>query len=188
MTNVTGTFAACDDASCFQSNLSGQDTSGGTTNNIAVAILSSLLAIVIFIGNGLIIVSVCLVRKLRQPANYLIVSLALSDFLVAVIVLPLTIVYEILQEWVFGNTICNIHISVDVICCATSILNLVMISIDRYVSLGFEYVEVAIYYRTYLWHRRYTSKNFDALHHDISLRIAGIVFTNERDIEMEMEF
>nr|XP_039262673.1 uncharacterized protein LOC120338788 [Styela clava] len=102
---------------------------------IIVAILTSLLAFVILVGNGLIIASVTVVRKLRQPANYLIVSLAFSDFLVAVVVLPLTIVYDILGEWVFGPTMCNIHVSFDVICCATSILNLCMISIDRYLMV-----------------------------------------------------
>lgn len=98
---------------------------------ILVAVLASLLALIILVGNGLIIVSVMMVKKLRQPANYLIVSLALSDFLVALVVLPLTIVYDILGEWVFGSTICNIHVSFDVICCTTSIMNLCMISIDR---------------------------------------------------------
>lgn len=134
MNETTILFPSTEDASCSVQHSFAQRQPKESSATLAVAIFTSLLAIVILIGNGLIIVSVCLVRKLRQPANYLIVSLAFSDFLVAFIVLPLTVVYDILGEWVFGSTICNIHVSVDVICCATSILNLVMISIDRYVS------------------------------------------------------
>uniref|UniRef100_H2YI98 G-protein coupled receptors family 1 profile domain-containing protein n=1 Tax=Ciona savignyi TaxID=51511 RepID=H2YI98_CIOSA len=89
----------------------------------------------IVVGNGLIIVSVALVKKLRQPANYLIVSLALSDFLVGLVVLPLTIVYDIMGEWVFGPNVCDVHVSFDVICCTASIMNLCMISIDRYLMI-----------------------------------------------------
>ena len=97
----------------------------------AVTVGTSLLSIAIIVGNGLIIVSVAVVKKLRQPANYLIVSLALSDFLVGLIVLPLTIIYDSGGEWIFGSMICDIHVSFDVICCTASIMNLCMISIDR---------------------------------------------------------
>uniref|UniRef100_F6USY0 G-protein coupled receptors family 1 profile domain-containing protein n=1 Tax=Ciona intestinalis TaxID=7719 RepID=F6USY0_CIOIN len=97
--------------------------------------LTSLLSLLIVVGNGLIIVSVALVKKLRQPANYLIVSLALSDFLVGLVVLPLTIVYDIMGEWVFGPNVCDVHVSFDVICCTASIMNLCMISIDRYLMI-----------------------------------------------------
>uniref|UniRef100_H2YI96 G-protein coupled receptors family 1 profile domain-containing protein n=1 Tax=Ciona savignyi TaxID=51511 RepID=H2YI96_CIOSA len=99
------------------------------------AALTSLLSLLIVVGNGLIIVSVALVKKLRQPANYLIVSLALSDFLVGLVVLPLTIVYDIMGEWVFGPNVCDVHVSFDVICCTASIMNLCMISIDRYLMI-----------------------------------------------------
>ena len=103
----------------------------GSDVTVAVSIFTSLLSLAIVIGNGLIIVSVAVVKKLRQPANYLIVSLALSDFLVGLIVLPLTIVYDAGGEWIFGSMICDVHVSFDVICCTASIMNLCMISIDR---------------------------------------------------------
>ena len=98
------------------------------------AVFMSLLSLIIVVGNGLIMVSVTVVKQLRQPGNYLIVSLALSDFLVGFIVLPLTIVYDVAGEWVFGTMMCDIHVSFDVICCTASIINICMISIDRYVA------------------------------------------------------
>jgi len=103
----------------------------GSDVTAVVSIATSLLSLVIVVGNGLIIVSVAVVKKLRQPANYLIVSLALSDFLVGLIVLPITIAYDSGGEWIFGSMICDVHTSFDVICCTASIMNLCMISIDR---------------------------------------------------------
>ena len=104
---------------------------GGSDVTAVVSIATSLLSLAIVVGNGLIIMSVATVKKLRQPANYLIVSLALSDFLVGFIVLPITIVYDSGGEWIFGSMICDVHTSFDVICCTASIMNLCMISIDR---------------------------------------------------------
>ena len=108
----------------------------GSGSDVAVAVsIGTFLSLAIVVGNGLIIVSVAVVKKLRQPANYLIVSLALSDFLVGFIVLPLTIVNDSGNEWIFGSMMCDVHVSFDVICCTASIMNLCMISIDRWEAL-----------------------------------------------------
>ena len=104
------------------------------TPDVTIAIFTSILSFVIVLGNGLIIASVAFVKKLRQPANYLIVSLALSDFLVGLVVLPFTITTDILGHWIFGPMICDAHVTVDVITCTASIMNLCMISIDRLVK------------------------------------------------------
>lgn len=112
-------------------NVSINNTIVRETPDIPIAIFTSILSFVIVMGNGLIIASVAFVKKLRQPANYLIVSLALSDFLVGLIVLPFTITNDILGHWLFGPIICDAHITFDVITCTASIMNLCMISIDR---------------------------------------------------------
>lgn len=123
-----------------------------THNNISASIISSeaaatplppvqaivvsvILLIVILgtiIGNVLVCVAVCLVRKLRRPANYLLVSLAVSDLCVAVLVMPTALLYEVLGKWSFGTVFCDIWVSFDVLSCTASILNLCAISVDRY--------------------------------------------------------
>lgn len=80
-------------------------------------------------------VAVCLVRKLRRPANYLLVSLAVSDLCVAILVMPMAMVYEIKGRWIFGEIVCNLWVSCDVLSCTASILNLCMISVDRYYAI-----------------------------------------------------
>lgn len=87
------------------------------------------------VGNLLVCTAVSIVRKLRTPSNWLIVSLAVADLLVALLVMPLAVVYEVMSEWVLGPTVCDMWTSLDVMLCTASILNLCMISVDRYTKL-----------------------------------------------------
>ncbi|XP_012547038.1 5-hydroxytryptamine receptor 1 [Bombyx mori] len=104
-----------------------------------VSIFLSLLFLVVIVGtivgNILVCVAVRLVRKLRRPSNYLIVSLAVSDLCVAIIVMPVATVYDIMGSWPFGPVICDFWVSSDVLSCTASILNLCMISVDRYYAI-----------------------------------------------------
>jgi 5-hydroxytryptamine receptor 7 len=111
------------------------DDESATRITIQTILISIILLAVILgtiIGNILVCVAVCLVRKLRRPCNYLLVSLAVSDLCVAVLVMPTALIYEILEEWSFGKLFCDIWVSFDVLSCTASILNLCAISVDRY--------------------------------------------------------
>ncbi|XP_049286276.1 5-hydroxytryptamine receptor 1-like [Anopheles funestus] len=103
-----------------------------TISTIVISII--LLAVIVgtVIGNVLVCVAVCLVRKLRRPCNYLLVSLAISDLCVALLVMPMALLYEVLEEWRFGEVFCDIWVAFDVLSCTASILNLCAISVDRY--------------------------------------------------------
>jgi 5-hydroxytryptamine receptor 7 len=103
----------------------------------SVAITLVLLCVIVgtIVGNILVCVAVCLVRKLRRPCNYLLVSLAVSDLCVAILVMPVALLYEILGRWSFGPVICDLWVSFDVLSCTASILNLCMISVDRYYAI-----------------------------------------------------
>jgi 5-hydroxytryptamine receptor 7 len=97
---------------------------------ISIILLAVILGTII--GNILVCVAVCLVRKLRRPCNYLLVSLAVSDLCVAVLVMPTALMYEVLNEWRFGSFFCDVWVSFDVLSCTASILNLCAISVDRF--------------------------------------------------------
>lgn len=103
----------------------------------AVLITLILICIILgtIIGNILVCVAVCLVRKLRRPCNYLLVSLAVSDLCVATLVMPMAMLYEIFGMWSFGPVMCNLWVSFDVLSCTASILNLCMISVDRFYAI-----------------------------------------------------
>lgn len=113
----------------------GNDDETGRQITIQTILISIILLAVMLgtiIGNILVCVAVCLVRKLRRPCNYLLVSLAVSDLCVAVLVMPTALLYEVLEEWSFGKLFCDIWVSFDVLSCTASILNLCAISVDRY--------------------------------------------------------
>lgn len=97
---------------------------------ISIILLAVILGTII--GNILVCVAVCLVRKLRRPCNYLLVSLAVSDLCVALLVMPTALMYEVVDEWRFGRFFCDVWVSFDVLSCTASILNLCAISVDRY--------------------------------------------------------
>lgn len=54
-------------------------------------------------GNLLLVLSVCLVKKLKQPCNYLIVSLAVADMTVAMAVMPFVSITDLIGgHLIFG--------------------------------------------------------------------------------------
>ncbi|XP_067909426.1 5-hydroxytryptamine receptor 7 [Heterodontus francisci] len=108
----------------------------GDTEKIIIGAILSMITLLTISGNCLVMISVCFVKKLRQPSNYLIVSLALADLSVAVAVMPFVIVTDLIGgQWIFGQVFCNVFIAMDVMCCTASIMTLCVISIDRYLGI-----------------------------------------------------
>lgn len=84
-------------------------------------------------GNMLVILAVIRERYLHTPTNYFITSLAVADCLVGLAVMPFSAIYEVLgHTWFFGTDWCDIWRSLDVLFSTASILNLCVISLDRY--------------------------------------------------------
>ncbi|XP_043466722.1 5-hydroxytryptamine receptor-like isoform X1 [Leptopilina heterotoma] len=99
---------------------------------IVTASFLALLILITIIGNVFVIAAIVLERNLQSVANYLILSLAVADLLVALLVMPLGAVYEVSHEWALGPELCDMWTSSDVLCCTASILHLVAIALDRY--------------------------------------------------------
>ncbi|XP_034043133.1 5-hydroxytryptamine receptor 1F [Thalassophryne amazonica] len=102
------------------------------SSKIMLTITLSIVAILTTFFNCLVITAIAVTRKLHHPANYLICSLAATDLLVAVLVMPFSIIYIQKESWVMGQVVCTIWLSVDITCCTCSILHLAAIAIDRY--------------------------------------------------------
>ena len=99
-----------------------------------MAVVTAMLAAMIAVtagGNALVGVALLRFRSLRSVSNVLIGNLAVSDFLLAVVVLPLSTINECLGRWPLGYVACNVWLTVDVLCCTASIWNLCMIAVDR---------------------------------------------------------
>lgn len=102
------------------------------TEKVLIGGVLIILTVCTICGNLFLVLSVCLVKKLKQPSNYLIVSLAVADLAVAVAVMPFASITDLIGgQWIFGQLFCNVFIAMDVMCCTASILTLCVISIDR---------------------------------------------------------
>ncbi|XP_038647996.1 D(1B) dopamine receptor [Scyliorhinus canicula] len=96
----------------------------------------SLLILFTLLGNALVCAAVFRFRHLRgKVTNIFIVSLALSDLLVAILVMPWKAVAEVAAYWPFGP-FCKVWVAFDIMCSTASILNLCVISVDRYWAIG----------------------------------------------------
>ena len=98
-------------------------------------VIGITLGTVIFLaiaGNIVVCVAVFVDRHLRKVSNFFIVSLAVADLLVAILVMTFALANDILLHWIFGDIFCTIWMSFDIMCSTASILNLCAISLDRY--------------------------------------------------------
>ncbi|MGH0163195.1 UNVERIFIED_CONTAM: hypothetical protein FKN15_044746 [Acipenser sinensis] len=145
------------------------------------AMLLTLLIFTIVFGNVLVCMAVSREKALQTTTNYLIVSLAVADLLVATLVMPWVVYLEIyvvlrrrrkrvatrrnstgakpdpqpsikvllvVGEWRFSLILCDVFVTLDVMMCTASILNLCAISIDRYTAVAMPM----------LYNTRYSSK------------------------------
>ncbi|XP_014614240.1 PREDICTED: tyramine receptor 1 [Polistes canadensis] len=99
----------------------------------AVASLTlGFIVLATVLGNSLVILSVFTYRPLRIVQNFFIVSLAVADLALAILVMPFNLAYLLLGKWIFGIHFCKLWLTCDVLCCTASILNLCAIALDRY--------------------------------------------------------
>ncbi|XP_016298054.1 D(4) dopamine receptor-like isoform X1 [Sinocyclocheilus anshuiensis] len=112
-------------------------SSHSTNYNFPALIFGILLIIIIICGNVLVCLSVYTEKALKTTTNYFIVSLAVADLLLAVLVLPL-FVYAEFQDgvWSLNMTLCDGLMTMDVMLCTASIFNLCAISIDRFIAVS----------------------------------------------------
>ncbi|XP_038565732.1 trace amine-associated receptor 13c-like [Micropterus salmoides] len=96
-------------------------------------VLSSISLLTVAL-NLLVIISVSHFRQLHTSTNILLVSLAVSDFLVGLLLMP----GEILRKtacWFLGDLMCSLYNYVSFIITSSSVGDMVLISVDRYVAI-----------------------------------------------------
>ncbi|KAG8435242.1 hypothetical protein GDO86_013262 [Hymenochirus boettgeri] len=99
-------------------------------------LLLSLLILSTLLGNTLVCLAVIKFRHLRSKVtNFFVISLAVSDLFVAMLVMPWKAVTEVAGYWLFGD-FCDTWVAFDIMCSTASILNLCIISLDRYWAIA----------------------------------------------------
>uniref|UniRef100_G3QNC0 G-protein coupled receptors family 1 profile domain-containing protein n=1 Tax=Gorilla gorilla gorilla TaxID=9595 RepID=G3QNC0_GORGO len=93
----------------------------------------TVVLIVGLFGNlSLIIIIFKKQRKAQNFTSILIVNLSLSDTLVCVMCIRFTIIYTLMDHWIFGDTMCRLTSYVQSVSISVSIFSLVFIAVERY--------------------------------------------------------
>lgn len=113
------------------------DPLGGHTvwQVVLIAVLTGVVALVTIIGNILVIVAFKVNKQLKTVNNYFLLSLACADLIIGVISMNMFTTYIIMNRWAMGNLACDVWLSIDYVASNASVMNLLVISFDRYFSI-----------------------------------------------------
>nr|XP_029136587.1 trace amine-associated receptor 1-like [Labrus bergylta] len=121
---------------CFESrNTSCLKSSYPIPLRVTLYIILGVIIILTVCGNLLVTFSVAYFKQLHTPTNYLILSLAMSDLLLGIMVMFPFMIQTIESCWYFGDFYCNVYMSSVYTLVSASILNLSFISVDRYYAV-----------------------------------------------------
>ncbi|XP_056290404.1 trace amine-associated receptor 13c-like [Pseudoliparis swirei] len=96
-------------------------------------ILLSFISLLTMTLNLLVIISISHFKQLHTPTNLLLLSLAVSDFLVGFLIFFQIMLID--GCWLFGDLMCVIYNVLDFIITSASIGTMVLIAVDRYVAI-----------------------------------------------------
>ncbi|XP_035430330.2 probable G-protein coupled receptor No18 isoform X1 [Spodoptera frugiperda] len=101
------------------------------------ALIAIMLVVCTAAGNVLVCLAIYLERRLQNVTNYFLMSLAITDLLVAILVMPLGILTLLRGYFPLPAIYCLCWLCLDVLLCTASIMHLCTISVDRYLSLRY---------------------------------------------------
>ncbi|XP_037320702.2 neuropeptide Y receptor type 1-like [Pungitius pungitius] len=99
---------------------------------VCLVVWYSLTMVLGLVGNiGLI----CIIARHREKVNVtgiFICNLSFSDILVCVFCLPFTVIYTLMDHWVFGSLLCRLVPFIQCASVTVSVLSLVFIALERH--------------------------------------------------------
>ncbi|XP_012695964.1 cholecystokinin receptor-like [Clupea harengus] len=98
-------------------------------------LLYTLIFLLSVLGNLLIIAVLTLNKRMRTVTNSFLLSLAVSDLMLAVFCMPFTLIPNLLQDFIFGAAMCKIVTYFMGISVSISTFSLVAIAIERYSAI-----------------------------------------------------
>ncbi|XP_053087847.1 trace amine-associated receptor 13c-like [Pangasianodon hypophthalmus] len=103
---------------------------------ILLYVCSAAVVLLTVCGNMLVIISVFHFKQLHTPTNMLVLSLAVSDFLIGTFVMPTMLIWSIESCWILGIGFCIGFLLMASFLIMLSIYNIALIAVDRYLALS----------------------------------------------------
>ncbi|KAL6478073.1 hypothetical protein MHYP_G00139080 [Metynnis hypsauchen] len=102
---------------------------------ITIATVSAIVSLITIIGNVLVMLSFKVNSQLKTVNNYYLLSLAFADLIIGIFSMNLYTSYILMGYWSLGNLACDLWLALDYVASNASVMNLLVISFDRYFSI-----------------------------------------------------
>ncbi|XP_066506570.1 trace amine-associated receptor 13c-like [Hoplias malabaricus] len=97
-------------------------------------VLSCISVCTVFL-NLLVIISISHFKQLHTPTNLLILSLAVADLLVGLVIMPGNIMQLVDSCWYLGKLMCSLYPLIEFVLMSASLCSMISIAIDQYIAV-----------------------------------------------------
>ncbi|KFU85226.1 Muscarinic acetylcholine receptor M5, partial [Chaetura pelagica] len=102
---------------------------------VTIATITAIVSLITIVGNILVMISFKVNSQLKTVNNYYLLSLACADLIIGIFSMNLYTSYILIGHWSLGSLACDLWLALDYVASNASVMNLLVISFDRYFSI-----------------------------------------------------